>query len=152
MAGSCKVDLLKDKILQGWNSGGWNDSNLPGDQYPDWFIYKGEGRSVNFKAPQVIGCHLKAMLLNVVYSSSMDNTRPQFLINVLIINYTKAYVKQCKGDSATFHEDAEWQSIISSVQPGDQVELILSIGPQFPVKKIAAYLIYDGSKRRRLLK
>ncbi|XP_028765376.1 TMV resistance protein N-like [Neltuma alba] len=145
MAESYKVDLLRDKILQGSSCGGWDDSNLPGDQYPDWFIYKGEGRSVIFKAPQVIGCHLKAMLLNVAYSSSMDNTRPQFFINVLIINYTKAYVKQCKGDSATFHEDAEWQSIISSIQPGDQVELILSIGPQFPVKKIVAYLIYDGS-------
>ncbi|XP_028765392.1 TMV resistance protein N-like [Neltuma alba] len=145
MAESYKVDLLRDKILQGSSCGGWDDSNLPGDQYPDWFIYKGEGRSVIFKAPQVIGCHLKAMLLNVAYSSSMDNTRPQFFINVLIINYTKAYVKQCKGDSATFHEDAKWQSIISSIQPGDQVELILSIGPQFPVKKIVAYLIYDGS-------
>ncbi|XP_028791379.1 TMV resistance protein N-like [Neltuma alba] len=152
MRESSKIDILKDRILQGWNNGGWGGSHLPGDQYPDWFIYKGEGHSVIFKVPQVIGCHLKAMLLNVVYSSFMDNRSPRFLIiNVLIINYTKAYVKHCKGDSATFHVDTEWQSIISSVQPGDLVELVLYIGPQFPVKKIAAYLIYDSSKRRRLL-
>ncbi|KAK4270103.1 hypothetical protein QN277_023183 [Acacia crassicarpa] len=147
-----KANFLKDRISQGWNYGGWDDSLLPGDQYPDWFIYEGEGCLVNFKVPQVIGCQLKAMLLNVVYYSCMDDTTaPQFLIDVLIINYTKATIMQHKGDWVTFHEDAKWQSIIPSLQPGDHVELVLSIGPHFPVKKIAAYLIYDGSKRRRLL-
>ncbi|XP_028791376.1 TMV resistance protein N-like [Neltuma alba] len=147
-----KAELLKVGISQGWNYGGWDDFHLLGDQYHDWFIFKGEGRSVIFKVPQVIGCCLKAMLLNVGYSSCTDTTTPQFLIDVLIINLTKATVKHLKGDSSTFHEDAEWQSIISSFQPGDLVELVLSIGPQYPVKKIAAYLIYDGSKPRRFLK
>ena len=83
----------------------------------------------------------------------MDNTSTQFLINVLLINYTKSTAKIHSVDSITFNEDADWQSIISSVQPGDSVELIiLSMGPQFLVKKIAAYLIYDSAKRRRLLK
>ncbi|KAI9081668.1 hypothetical protein K1719_036404 [Acacia pycnantha] len=131
--------------MGGWNYGGCDDSNLPGDQYPDWFMYKGEGRSVIFKVPQVIGCHLKAMLLNVVYSSCMDNTTPHFLINVLIINHTKKTVKEHWGVWQSFHEDEEWLSIISSVQPGDLIELVLSIGPQLVVNKIAAYLIYDGS-------
>ncbi|KAI9081646.1 hypothetical protein K1719_036382 [Acacia pycnantha] len=148
-----KVDFLKDRISQGWNYGRWDDSHLPGDQYPDWFIYKGEGCIVNLRVPQVKAYQLKAMLLNVVYYSCMDNTTtPQFLINVVIINYTKATIMQHGGDWTTFHEDAKWQSIIPSVQPGDLVELVLSIGPQFLVKMIAAYLIYDGSKRRRLLK
>ncbi|KAK4270111.1 hypothetical protein QN277_023190 [Acacia crassicarpa] len=147
-----KADLLKEKILQGWNNGGWDDSYLPDDQCPDWFMYKGDGRSVIFKLPQIIGCRLKAMLLNVMYSSCMDNTTPQFVIYVLIINYTKPTVNYLKGNPVTFHEDSEWQSFISSVQPGDLVELVLSIGPQLLVNKIAAYLIYDGSKRRRLLK
>ncbi|KAI9075680.1 hypothetical protein K1719_042377 [Acacia pycnantha] len=147
-----KVDFLKDRITQGWNYGGWDDSHLPGDQYPDWFIYRGEGFLVNFKVPLVIGCQLKAMLLNVVYYSCMDNTTtPQFLINVVIINHTKATIMQQEGDWSTFHEDAKWQSIIPSVQPGDLVQLFLSIGPQIPVKKIAAYLIYDDSKHRTLL-
>ncbi|KAI9081637.1 hypothetical protein K1719_036373 [Acacia pycnantha] len=147
-----KVDLLKEEISQGWNNGGWDDSYLPGDQCPDWFIYKGDGRSVIFTVPQVIGCHLKAMLLNVMYSSCMNNIAPQSVIHVLIINHTKPTVNHLKGDKVTFLEDAEWQSFISSVQPGDLVELVLSIGPQLLVKKIAAYVIYDGSKRRRLLK
>ncbi|XP_054782165.1 disease resistance protein RUN1-like [Prosopis cineraria] len=148
-----KVDLLKDKILQGWSYGGWDDSQLPGNQYPNWFIYKGEGCSVIFKVPLVKGCRLKAMLLNVVHSSCMDNTMPdQFLISVLIINHTKATVQHYKGDSITFHEDEQCQSIISNIQPDDLVELVFSIGPQFPVKKIAAYLIFDDSKPRRLLK
>ncbi|KAI9081658.1 hypothetical protein K1719_036394 [Acacia pycnantha] len=138
-----KADLLKEFFLQGWNNGGWDDSYLPGDQCPDWFMYKGDGRSVIFKVPQVIGCHLKAMLLNVMYSSCMDNTAPQSVIHVLIINHTKPTVNHLKGHSVTFHEDAEWKSFISSVQPDDLVELVLSVGPQFPVKKIAAYLIYD---------
>ncbi|XP_028765369.1 TMV resistance protein N-like [Neltuma alba] len=145
-----KANVLKEEISQGWKYGGWDDSQLPGDQYPDWFIFKGEGRSVILKVPQVIGCRLKAILLNVVYCSCMDNTMPQLLMSVLIINHTKATVNQLKGDSATFHEDGEWHSIISSFQPGDWVELVLSIGPQFPVKMIAAYLIYDGSKPRRV--
>ncbi|KAI9075686.1 hypothetical protein K1719_042383 [Acacia pycnantha] len=147
-----KADLLKEEISQGWNNGGWDDSYLPGDQCPDWFMYKGDGRSVIFKVPQVIGCHLKAMLLNVMYSSCMDNTTPQAVRHVLIINHTKANVNHLKGDHVTFLEDAKWQSFISSVQPGDLVELVLSIGPQLLVKKIATYLIYDSSKRRRLLK
>ncbi|XP_028765379.1 TMV resistance protein N-like [Neltuma alba] len=147
-----KIDLFREEISQGWNYGGWDDFHLPGDQYRDWFIFKGEGRSVIFKVPQVIGYRLKAMLLNVRYSSCTDTTTPQFLMDVLIINLTKATVKHLKGDSSTFHEDAEWQNIISSFQPGDLVELVLSIGPQYPVKKIAAYLIYDGSKPRRFLK
>ncbi|XP_028765426.1 uncharacterized protein LOC114723400 [Neltuma alba] len=147
-----KIDLFREEISQGWNYGGWDDFHLPGDQYHDWFIFKGEGRSVIFKVPQVIGYRLKAMLLNVRYSSCTDTTTPQFLMDVLIINLTKATVKHLKGDSSTFHEDAEWQNIISSFQPGDLVELVLSIGPQYPVKKIAAYLIFDGSKPRRFLK
>ncbi|KAK4270110.1 hypothetical protein QN277_023189 [Acacia crassicarpa] len=119
-----KANLLQEKISEGWNYGGCDDSHLPGDQYPDWFMYKGEGRSVIFKVPQVIGCHLKAMLLNVVYSSCMDNTTPQFLINILIINYTKATVIEHRGVWQSFYADAEWQNIISSVQPGDLMELV----------------------------
>ncbi|KAI9081669.1 hypothetical protein K1719_036405 [Acacia pycnantha] len=139
-----KADLLKEEISQGWNNGGWDDSYLPGDQCPDWFMYKGEGSSVILKVPQVIDCPLKAMLLNVMYSSCMDNTTPQSVRHVLIINHTKANVNHLKGDQLTFLEDAKWQSFISSVQPGDFMELVLSIGPQLLVKKIAAYLIYDG--------
>ncbi|XP_054790511.1 disease resistance protein Roq1-like [Prosopis cineraria] len=138
-------------IQMGLNNGRWDDSHLPGDEYPDWFIYKGEGRSVLFKAPQVMGCCLKAVVLNIVFVSCIGETTTQFLINVLIINYTKATVQHHNGDSTTFHEDAEWQSIISSIQPHDLVELVLCIGSQFTVKKFAAYLAYDGSKRRRLL-
>ncbi|KAI9078931.1 hypothetical protein K1719_039080 [Acacia pycnantha] len=104
-----KADLLQEKISQGWNYGGCDDSNLP------------------------------------VYSSCMDNTTPHFLINVLIINHTKKTVKEHWGVWQSFHEDEEWLSIISSVQPGDLIELVLSIGPQLVVNKIAAYLIYDGS-------
>ena len=58
------------------------------------------------------------------------------IFNALLIRF---YVH-----SATSHGD-EWEIIISSLEPGDVVELVLSIGPQVHVKKIAAYLIYDSS-------
>ncbi|XP_028791383.1 disease resistance protein RPP2B-like [Neltuma alba] len=64
--GECdKAELLKEKLLQGWKYCGWDDSHLPGDQDSDWFIFKGEGCSVILKVPQIIGCQLKAVLLNV---------------------------------------------------------------------------------------
>lgn len=69
---------------------------------------------------------------------------PQLFLNVLIINYTKATVKQYRREYwKTVHEDEEWQKIISSVQLGDLVEIVLSIGPQFHVTKITAYLIFQ---------
>ncbi|XP_028765388.1 uncharacterized protein LOC114723360 [Neltuma alba] len=67
----CEID---SEAFKRWNNGGWDDSHLAGDQYPDWFIYESEGRSVIFKVPVVIGCHSEAMLLNVVYSPSTDIT------------------------------------------------------------------------------
>lgn len=127
-----------------------NDPHLPGDQYPDWFMYKCDGRSLVFKVPEAIGSNLKAMLLSIVYCSCMDN-ETQFHIDILIINYTKGIVHHHKLLCETSKEDEEWESsIISSFEPGNVVELVLNIGPQFPVN-IAAYLIYDSSKHNKSL-
>ncbi|KAF7845144.1 TMV resistance protein N-like [Senna tora] len=137
------VDILKERILKGWNYGGFDDSLLPGDQYPDWFIYKGEGCSVFFKVPQVMGYCLKGMILNIVHSSCIDNMISQFVINVLIVNHTKGTLQLHKRDSMTCQEDEEWQAILSSIAPADEVTL--SIGCQITINKIVAYLVYQDS-------
>ncbi|KAF7845140.1 TMV resistance protein N-like [Senna tora] len=148
-----KADTLKEGILQGKNCGGFDDSYLPGGQFPDWFIFKGEGCSVFFKVPQVFGWCLKAMVLNIVYSSScVDSTMTsQFLINILIINYTKATVKHHKRESVIPEDNEEWEDMISSIAPADVVEIVLNIGTQHTVRRIIAYLLYDHSKRPKLL-
>lgn len=93
--------------------------------------------------PAVNGCCLKAMVFNIVYSSSMDSITSQFVINILIINYTKAIVEHHKLDSVTSHEDEEWQGIVSRIEPGDAVGFVLNIGVQLTINKTVAYLVYE---------
>ncbi|KAF7845141.1 TMV resistance protein N-like [Senna tora] len=136
--------IFASSSLTGRNHGGFDDSDLPGDQYPDWFIYKGEGCSVFFKVPQVIGC-LKAMVLNIVYSSCVDHMTSQFPINIWVLNKTKVTVQHYKTESET-PEEEEWEDMISSIAPHDEVVLVLNIGRQHYVNKIIAYLVYEDSR------
>ncbi|KAF7845082.1 TMV resistance protein N [Senna tora] len=138
------TSTLSESILQGLTP---RTCILPGDKYPYWLTYKGEGASVNFTVPRVNGCNLKGMTLCCVYSPScvLVNMESDSVISVLIINYTKTTIQLYKGDTMTSLEDEEWLSIISNLGYDDHVEVIVIFGYGFSVKKTVAYLIYNES-------
>ncbi|XLR54439.1 hypothetical protein S83_005111, partial [Arachis hypogaea] len=116
---------------------------LPGDNYPDWLTFNSDGASIIFNVPHGNGRDLKTMTMCIVYSSSTDTISLKCLKNVLIINYTKSTIQVYKCDTIASLEDDEWQSIISSLEPGDRVEIVIVVyGTEFVVKKTSVYLIY----------
>ncbi|KAK7349959.1 hypothetical protein VNO77_07893 [Canavalia gladiata] len=142
MGMNCQViNTLKQSILQNTTINGC-DSLLPGDNYPDWLNFNSEGSSVIFKVPQVNRRNLKAMLC-IVDSSTQDNVTSDGLRNVLVINHTKTTIQLYKRDALTSFKDEEWQRVVSNVEPGNKVEVVIIFGNEFIVKKIAIYLIYD---------
>ncbi|KAL1321079.1 uncharacterized protein [Arachis hypogaea] len=60
----------------------------------------------------------------------------------LIINYTKSTIQVYKCDTLASVEDDVWQSIISSLESGNRVEIVIVVyGTEFVVKKTSVYLI-----------
>ncbi|KAK7286734.1 hypothetical protein RJT34_21945 [Clitoria ternatea] len=137
------IDTLGKSISQGLTIGESADFSLPGDNYPYWLNHTGEGRSVIFKVPQATYCSMKGMALCVVYSSTLENATSHCLISVLIVNYTKCIFQIYKKDTTVSFNDEDWQGIVSNLEPGDDVEMIVVFGHEFTVKKTSVYLICD---------
>ena len=124
---------------------GPGDFLLPGDRIPDWLTFNGKGPSITFEVPRVSGRHLKTVMLCIVYSSSSDIITSEGLLlrSVLIINYTKSTTHIYEGDTLTSLKDEDWQSVISNLEPGDKVHVVVMFGKGFIVKKTSIYLIHD---------
>jgi hypothetical protein len=131
-------------MIQGLTTN-FGDSFLPGDNYPSWLAYKGEGSSVLFQVPEDSDCCLKGITLCVLYSSTPENLATECLTNVLIINYTKFTIHIYKRDKIMSFNDEDWQGVVSNLGAGDNVEIFVAIGHGLTVKETAAYLIYDQS-------
>jgi len=86
-----------------------NDFVLPGDNYPYWLAYTGEGHSVPFQVPEDGDCRMNGMLLCTVYSSTPENMATQALTNVFIFNYTKCTIQIYKQATTMFFSDEDWQ-------------------------------------------
>lgn len=136
-------------MVQGLTSNGSRDFFLPGDNYPYWLAYTGEGHSVLFEVPEDSDCCMKGMTLCVVYSST-DNKAAECLISVLIVNYTKFTMQIYKRDTAISFNDEEWQCIISNLGPGDKVEIFVMFGHGVTVKRTHLYLIYGESRNLKM--
>jgi len=117
---------------------------LPGDSYPDWLTFNCKGSSVSFDVPQVEGCNLKTILMCIVYSSTSDNIASDGLKNVLVKNYTKATIQLFKRETLVSFEDEEGQRLVSSIEPGNKVEVVVVFENNFSVKKTSIYLIYNN--------
>jgi hypothetical protein len=115
---------------------------LPGDSYPNWLTFSSEDSSITFEVPQVKGRNLKTMMC-IVYTSTPDNASSDGLKNVLVKNYTKATIQIYKREALVSFEDEEWKRIVSSIEPGNRVELIFVFENDFIVEKTAVYLVYD---------
>ncbi|KAK7286875.1 hypothetical protein RJT34_22196 [Clitoria ternatea] len=137
------TNTLKDSILQGMMEQ-CSDCLLPGDNYPNWLTFNNKGSSVVFDVPHVNGCNLKAVIC-IVHHSAPDNITPHALKNMLVLNHTKTIIQLYKQDALASFNDEEGQRFVTSMEPGNKVEVVVVSGNRFTVKKTIVYLIYDES-------
>ena len=114
---------------------------LPGDNFPYWLTYRGEGCSAHFKVPQVSDCNMKGMILCVVYSSTPESMAAECLI-VEIINHTNCTIQLYKRDTIMSFNDEDWRVILSNLGPNEEVEIRVAFGHGLTVNNTAVYLIY----------
>ncbi|XP_057451804.1 uncharacterized protein LOC130743576 [Lotus japonicus] len=145
--GSCDtvIDTLGKSISQGLTTNDSSNFFLPCDNYPSWLAYKGEGPSVNFQVPEDRDCCLKGIVLCAVYSPTPGNMATECLTSVLVINYTKFTIQVYKQDTVISFNDEDWESVISNLDPGDNMEIVVAYGCGLTVKETAVYLIYGPS-------
>ncbi|CAJ2665821.1 unnamed protein product [Trifolium pratense] len=144
MGMNCHVtNNLKEHILQKMDENGSGGCFLPGDRYPYWLTFNCEGSSVTFEVAQVEGRMLKTLMICIVYSSTPDNISSNGLTNLLVKNYTKATIQLYKREALVAFEDEEGQRVVSSIEPGNKVEVVVVFEKGFIVKKTAVYLVYD---------
>ncbi|KAK2366011.1 disease resistance protein RUN1 [Trifolium repens] len=115
---------------------------LLGDSYPDWLTFNFKGSSVIFEVPQVQGHNLKTMMC-VIYSSTPDNIASDGLKNVLVKNYTTATIQLYKREVLVSFEEEEGERVVSSIEPGNKVEVVAVFENDFVVKETIVYLVYD---------
>ncbi|PNY14991.1 disease resistance protein (TIR-NBS-LRR class) [Trifolium pratense] len=140
---NCQVTkILKDIILQNMAVKGCGGQLLPGDSYPDWLTFNFKGSSVIFEVPRVQGRNLKTMVC-VIYSSTPDNIASDGLKNVLVKNYTKATIQLYKREALVSFEDEDGERVVSSIEPGNKVEVVVVFENSFVVKETIVYLVYD---------
>nr|WIL59988.1 nodulation protein [Melilotus officinalis] len=143
MGTSCLIsNILKEMILQNLTVDGRGSFWLPGDNYPNWLTFSSKGYSVIFEVPQVEGRSLKTVMC-IVYSSSPNDITSDGLKNVLVINHTKTTIQLYKREALSSFENEEWQRVISNMESGDKVEIVVVMGNGVIVMKTAVYLVFD---------
>jgi hypothetical protein len=138
-------------LLQNIDVNGCDGCLLTDDIYPDWLSFSCEGSSVTFEVPQVEGRNLKTMMC-VVYTSTPDNITSDGLKNVLVKNFTKATIQLYKREALVSFEDEEGQRVVSSIEPGNKVEVAVVFENGFIVKNATVYLVYEepiGKKKNK---
>jgi len=126
------------------------------DHYP-WLAFQGEGPSVCFQVPEDIG-HMKETIFCVSYSSISENMAAECHTRVLIVNHTKYTILryklpqsrtqpglQRKQDTIMSFNDEDWKNVTSNLEPGDNVEIFVTIGDGLTIKETALYLINGQS-------
>ncbi|KAK2420083.1 disease resistance protein RPV1 [Trifolium repens] len=86
----------------------------------------------------------------ITCTSTPDNITSDGLKIVLVKNYTKATIQLYKNSTLASFEDEEGQRVVSSIEPGNKVEIIVVFGNGFIVKKTTVYLIYDELIREKM--
>ena len=90
-----------------------------------------------------VDCNLKGMILYINYSCSPDNTTSPFPFGIQIQNNTKGIIQYYKKDSITnFDDKNQWQGMVSNLEPGDELEVIVVFRLRFIVKKTTICLVY----------
>ena len=131
-------------MIQGLTTNDSSNLFLPGGNYPSWLVYTSEGPST-LLIPDEIDCHMKGVILCVVYSSMSENMGAECLTSVLVINYTKCTIQIYKRDTVMSFNDEDWKNVTSNLGPGDDVEIFIVFEHGLIVKKTSVYLIYGQS-------
>ncbi|RHN38967.1 hypothetical protein MtrunA17_Chr8g0338801 [Medicago truncatula] len=119
---------------------------IPSGNHPSWLAYTGEGPSAQFQVPEDVDCHIKGIILCVVYSSTSEIMGAECLTSVfIVVNHTKCNIQIYKRDTIMFFNDEDWKNVISNLGPGDDVEIFVAFGHGLIVKQTAVYLIYGHS-------
>ncbi|KAL4338100.1 hypothetical protein AHAS_Ahas12G0176400 [Arachis hypogaea] len=138
------TDILQKTILQNNELG---DYLLPYDNnYPGLLTFSGEGSFVTFQVLHMNGRNLKSMMLHIVYystSSTFTTTEDLILENVQILNLSRDMSNVFKGDKLVSFKDEDREILMSSLEPGDTVRIVVALGSGFIVTKTIVYLIYD---------
>ncbi|RDX85014.1 TMV resistance protein N, partial [Mucuna pruriens] len=140
---SCQVtNIMKESIFQNMTTSECGDYMLPGDNYPNWLTFNNEGSSVIFEIPQVNGHNLKTMMC-IVHYSTLDNIISDDFKNLLVINHTKNTIQLYKRDALASFEVEEWQRVVSNIEPGNKVEVVVVFENKLYVDKTTIYLVYE---------
>ncbi|PNY05216.1 disease resistance protein (TIR-NBS-LRR class) [Trifolium pratense] len=140
---NCHVaNILKEKIVQNMTVDGYGGVLLPSDSYPYWLTFNCRGSSVIFEVPQVEGRNLKTIMC-LVFSSTAENIASDGLKNMMVKNFTKATIQLYKREALVSFEDEEGQRLVSSIEPGNKMEVVVVFENNFIVKETSIYLIYD---------
>lgn len=132
-------------MIQGLTSNDSSDVFIPSGNHPSWLAYTGEGPSAQFQVPEDVDCHMKGIILCVVYSSASEIMGAECLTGVFIVNYTKCNIQIYKRDTIMFFNGEDWKNVTSNLGPGDDVEIFVAFGHGLIVKETAVYLIYGHS-------
>ncbi|CAJ1949595.1 unnamed protein product [Sphenostylis stenocarpa] len=135
--------ILSDSISEGLATSEYCDAFLPGANDPFWLAHTSEGHSVYFSVPD--NCRMKGMTLCVVYLSTPESTVTEYLISVLMVNYTRCTIQIFKRETVFSFNDEDWQAIVSNSGPGDKLEIFVNFAHGLVVKKTAIYLMCDES-------
>ncbi|MED6157690.1 hypothetical protein PIB30_025634 [Stylosanthes scabra] len=139
---NCAISMiLRKSIFQKSGTCSGDHLLLPGDKNLEWLTFNGEGSSVTYEVSQMKGRYLKSVMLSIFYSSSAEITTPEILKSVSIITPTTNHVYE--GDRLTSLEQKDWKKVISKIQAGNKVQVIVEVGHGFVVRKTTVYLIYD---------
>ncbi|KAI9104416.1 hypothetical protein K1719_022988 [Acacia pycnantha] len=145
------IDTLLKSISQGCRERGFGLNSLPGDNYPHWQNFKGEGSSIFFEVPKIMGKSLKGLIVCIIYLSSQDNMTSVYPVSVLVSNHTKATIKLYLKDATTALNEDNWQDMISSLESGNKVELKVTFACELKVKNTLIYLVYDEDVSNRIM-
>ena len=91
-----------------------------------------------------MGKSLKGLIVCIIYLSSKDNMTSIYPVGVLVSNHTKATIKLYQKDASIASNDEDnWQDMISNLEPGNRVDLIVTFACELRVKNTLVYLVYD---------
>jgi hypothetical protein len=87
----------------------------------------------------------------IAYSSSPDNTTIEGFKVVMVINCTKNTIQVYKiGALLTSFGEDEWKRVISNIEPGNEIKVIVVFTNEFIVKKTTIYLVYDEPNEEKM--
>ncbi|KAK7310391.1 hypothetical protein RJT34_07869 [Clitoria ternatea] len=68
------------------------------------------------------------------------------LLSVQIINYTRTTLQTYKQDTTSSLKDEKWQGLMSNLEPGDEVEVVIVLGHRFkaPAFALVAFFLLVG--------